>query len=652
MIDKNCTDCMAHMSTEIFQQECERAMVQLYTAILIFDVSGKLRYANDSAQRILQEGKAEIESGENSFKQFMEFLYVHADDSGDLSGNFSCVQGEDGKVAFHDTIILESGRCYLVQFIESKGQSIVAELSDVTHLLHQREHLRFLSQEKDILLEAIQTSQKGILIADLSSPSKSIVFCNHALLSLIGMRQEELRDENITDFFFALCPENIDMLKDIIEHGGKGEVWKCLQRPDGDLRWLEIRVASSIGNIHGKKFLTCYISDQTKMRMQQERLQQAQKLEAIGQLAGGIAHDFNNVLSIIDGFARLSESGLKRGEIITEHLQKIRRAVARATGITRQLLLFGRHRVTENKTHDAAQIIAEAEMLLAPLLRAGIHFNINLPDRPLWVEGSHDAFIQILMNLVINACDAMAEDGSITISAAINNDPHGKNQIIITVTDTGSGMTPEICSRIFEPFFTTKAAGKGTGLGLTQVYGLISQMNGHITVDTVLGKGTTFVMQFPAAEAPAQSEGVSSDAQKHNILSGKTILIAEDEPDLRDIMAGMVAEWGMEPICAADGIEALEMQDNFEGKIDVLLTDMVMPRLGGAHMARLFKEVRPETQVLYVSGYPEKGDIEGVDVPDGALFFAKPIERERLQNDLVKMLSGKLSQSTAVIWQG
>ncbi len=648
----NCTDCMSHMNFVAFQKECEEAMEKLRTAILIFDASGKLCYANERARQILGKKNVFIGQMQNGFKGFMEFLYDHADDSAALTENISCIQDTTGKVMFHDTIILESGECYLVQFIENKGQNIIAELSDVTPLVAQTTHLQLLFSENSILLEAVQASQKGIIIADLSDTLKHIVFCNDALLSLIEMSREKLIGSHITDFFSAFCPEQITMLQDIIDYGGKCEVWKCIHAPDGTVKWLEIRVTATNDLANGKNLLTCFISDQTKSRLQHERLQQTQKLQAIGQLAGGIAHDFNNVLSIIDGFVRLSESGVKRGEDVTEHLQKVRRAVLRATGMTRQLLLFGKHRITENKIIDLGQLLAEVEMLLPPLLTAGICFKINCPDKPLWVDGSHDSVVQIFMNLVINARDALHGQGTITIDAHVETDQQKKKFIIVKLVDTGVGMTHEVKSKIFDPFFTTKEAGKGTGLGLTQVYALISQMNGDIRVDSAVGEGTTFTIQLPLAKAPKRIESDGRSLGLKKPLRGKTILIAEDEPELRGIMAGMVAEWGMEPICAADGIEALELQDNYEGKIDVLLTDMVMPRMGGAQMAKLFKEVRPETHIVFVSGYPEKGDIDGVDIPQGALFFAKPLESERFQNDLVNMLSGHFPQSNLMMWQG
>jgi len=286
--------------------------------------------------------------------------------------------------------------------------------------------------------------------------------------------------------------------------------------------------------------------------------------------------------------------------------------------------------------------------MLIPLLGVNIVLDLKLPNHPLYIKSTADIVSQIVMNLSINARDAMPNGGTITIEAKNNND----GCAVLKISDTGTGIPPEVLQKIFDPFFTTKEQGKGTGLGLSMVYGLVQQMKGELNVDSEVGKGTTFTIWIPETEAPEEFRVITKNNGKDLGLEGKTVVLAEDEPDLLEIMGSTLEGFGMKVLKAANGNEALEIQDNFEGDIDFLLTDMVMPQLGGLQLAELFHLVRPEARIVFMSGYPVRGEISEVNLPDDAIFMAKPIMQENLKRVMEQVAQGQSVQAAAgVMWE-
>lgn len=360
-----------------------------------------------------------------------------------------------------------------------------------------------------------------------------------------------------------------------------------------------------------------------------------QKLQSLGQLAGGVAHDFNNILSIIEGYTRILQRTLGHDDAAQEKLKHILLTTKRGAGLTRRLLAFGRQNINDDSVYDITQAIRENELLLKPLLTARIQLHISMPDTPLHVACNSDTLSQILINLAINARDAIAENGNVWINITAQD----ADKVVLTVTDNGCGIDQMDINRIFEPFYTTKPPHQGTGLGLSMIYGMMQQMGGTIQVESKPGFGTKFILTFPRRALPAKNIG-KQDATAANVLDAKTILIVDDEEQLLSILEGELDELGLTVLKAANAESALILQENYGERIDLLLTDIVMPGINGPKLAELFTSLRPETGVVFMSGYPTRGDAANKEspLPQGALILPKPFSPDQLSPTLEKAL--------------
>lgn len=352
------------------------------------------------------------------------------------------------------------------------------------------------------------------------------------------------------------------------------------------------------------------------------RALQAQKLEALGQFAGGIAHDFNNILSIIEGYAGIAEKDLAAGRLSSDLLKKIMAAAQRGAGLTRQLLAFSRQKVGVDERLDLVRELREMQVMLKPLLGAAVMLNMSLHDAPVWIWACRDHLTQIVLNLALNARDAMPQGGVLSIACA----PHR-----LTVADNGAGIADDILPRIFDPFFSTKALGRGTGLGLSVVHGIAEQMGARIAVATMRGQGTRFDIDFSPADSIDIPVAVQQRAGLPS-LKDRTILLAEDEPELRDVLGIIFAGMEMKVLEASNANQALDLQRRHAGGIDFLLTDIVMPGMDGVALAQQFRAERSETNIIYMSGYP------AVAVPPGADFIQKPLSADMVRAVLQRAL--------------
>jgi nitrogen-specific signal transduction histidine kinase/CheY-like chemotaxis protein len=352
-------------------------------------------------------------------------------------------------------------------------------------------------------------------------------------------------------------------------------------------------------------------SDITDRKRLEEHLRKAQKMEAIGQLAGGIAHDFNNILTTIIGRTYLLQSKLADREDLCNHAEQIALAAERATGLTQRLLAFSREQVVELRRISLNAIVQRASELLTRLVREDIELSFRFAEPPPVALADEGRLVQVLMNLVTNARDAISGPGKILIStetARIEHLPGGTrgdvppgNYAVLSVTDNGSGLDERIRERIFEPFITTKEVGKGTGLGLAVVYGIVRQHNGTITVRSEPAQGTTFTLYVPLVDGDPEEgpEGrVSPVPRGHG-----TILVAEDEDAVRALMRAILVENGYRVIEAQNGVEAVErFMENRDG-IDAVLLDVIMPRMNGREACDEILKIRPDARILFVSGY-------------------------------------------------
>jgi PAS domain S-box-containing protein len=392
-------------------------------------------------------------------------------------------------------------------------------------------------------------------------------------------------------------------------------------RRDGSL--VDVRVSSAPlsderGEVEGVVVLFEDISErkhaESVLAERDQQLRQAQKMEAIGRLAGGVAHDFNNLLTAIRGYTHLLLAEMAAGTQAREDLEEIDKAATRAAGLTAQLLTFSRKQVIQPRVLDINAVVDGMHRLLARLLSEDIRVETSL-DRSVWpmlIDAGQ--LEQVVMNLAVNAGDAMPNGGELSLDTrnvelrqplahAGGSVPPG-SYVQLSVRDTGTGMSPETVSHVFEPFFTTKEPGKGTGLGLATVYGIVEQAGGFIVIDTALGKGTMFRLLFPRADAPAEAAAPGSETAPQG--GSETILIAEDDPAVRAVAAKTLRHAGYEVLEAKDAVAALELFEVQGERIDLLLTDAVMPGMDGGRLIERLLARRPNLRVLMMTGYIDR----------------------------------------------
>ncbi|HZC25175.1 MAG TPA: ATP-binding protein, partial [Candidatus Binatia bacterium] len=358
--------------------------------------------------------------------------------------------------------------------------------------------------------------------------------------------------------------------------------------------------------------------DVTARRTLEEQLRHSQKMEALGQLSGSVAHDFNNLLSVVIGYSELLCAKPELDSLMRSYIESIKKAGERAASLTSQLLAFSRRQVMQPSVINLNILVRETENMLRRLMREDIQQEFIL-ESALWkTRADPGQIIQVILNLAINGRDAMPKGGKLTVRTAnVTFDDmvsiHGIDvspgkYVLLSVTDTGTGMDAQTLERVFQPFFTTKDAGKGTGLGLATVYGIVKQSGGYVFVDSEMGKGSAFTIYLPRCEqraaAPATQGRMSASRSKARNGSD-TLLVVEDETAFRDLLRDGLQAHGFEVLIAANGVEALRLAEQFDGDIRLLVTDVIMPLMSGPELATSLKKLRPKTDVIYISGYTD-----------------------------------------------
>ncbi len=393
-----------------------------------------------------------------------------------------------------------------------------------------------------------------------------------------------------------------------------------------------------------EKLLVVHSRDVTKQKHLEAQLRQSQKMEAIGQLAGGVAHDFNNLLSVIFGHCERLEKALPPENHLNGSLREIVRASERAAALTRQLLAFSRRLVLAPKVVDLNAIVTDAETLLRRLIGEDVRLLTVLRTdlRPVRVDpGQID---QVILNLAVNARDAMPHGGTLTLETSeVEREPaHGEvpqsGYIVLAVSDTGTGITPEVQAHIFEPFFTTKGAGEGTGLGLSVVDGIVKQSGGHIAVDSTPGRGTTFRIYLPAVDEPLDELPTVHTAQSKPVGGSETVLLTEDEEPVRAVTALMLETLGYRVLQAGSGEEALLLAEERPEEIDLLMTDVVMPGMSGRGLADALRARTPKLKVLFHSGYAADAVVRRGVVQAEMSFLQKPFSLQALASKVRQVL--------------
>jgi two-component system cell cycle sensor histidine kinase/response regulator CckA len=430
-----------------------------------------------------------------------------------------------------------------------------------------------------------------------------------------------------------------------------------IRHKSGEWRVLE-STASAVRNAHGEvEKLIIVNRDITERRQLEQQLLLSQRLEAVGKLSGGIAHDFNNILGVIIGYSEALQETIGVDDPMREAVDEIEKAGQRAAALTQQLLAFSRKQVLEPKILDLNSIVADVEKMLRRLIGADVDLEIT-PDPTLGkVKADRGQIEQVILNLAVNARDAMQQGGRLKIetrNADLDaNDSRRKRYIVpghyvmLEVSDTGMGMSAEVQSHIFEPFYTTKEQGKGTGLGLATVYGVIKQSGGYIWLESEIGKGSTFQVYLPRAEGvEEETPRVEPSFKSHG---PGTILVAEDEPSLRKLTCNTLKESGYRVLEAEDGPKAIEIAAQFDKDIDLLLTDIVMRGMNGRELAQQMFPGHPGMKVLYMSGYTDGAVATHGVLESGIVILRKPFTRKQLQQSVGEMLAKTAGEGAAEV---
>ena len=499
--------------------------------------------------------------------------------------------------------------------LASQSEQLRAARSDLEARVTQRTQElsatnEALQQANELRNTLVQSSPVAIWALDLEG---NVTFWNPAAERAFGYTEAEVlgtRPPIVPDDQKSEYEQWIDLFR----NGGSVLAAERARRRKNGARIDVIIWTAPLRDAQGRVTGTLVIdSDVTDRKLLEEQFRQSQKLEAVGRLAGGVAHDFNNLLTVIMGYVEMLIGEARTEPNIVEYAEEIQHAATRAAALTAQLLAFSRRQISQPRVMDLNEVVTRSMRMLQRVIGEDIEIATHLDPKLGKVKADPTHIDQLLMNLVVNARDAMATGGKIDIETAnIRLDEHYIDRHIgvapgayalLAVSDTGTGMTKEIKSRIFEPFYTTKEAGKGTGLGLSIVYGIVKQNAGEIMVYSEPGQGTTFKVYLPLTEVPAEIP--QTESQKQALRGTETILLCEDEPAIRKLVQSTLSKNGYNVLVAETPKKAIEICRDFTGRIDLLFTDIVMPEISGFELARTVTELRPGTKLLFMSGYTD-----------------------------------------------
>ena len=501
-----------------------------------------------------------------------------------------------------------------------------------------------LRQSEERFSRVFRASPAGIAIT--TADEGRFVDANEAFCALTGYARGEILGRTTAELGFVQdLIEQAELLEHLRELGTVQNVDLEVRTKRGDRRL----VLASFERIElgGRPCLLSLMHDISERKRLEDQLRQAQKMEAIGRLAGGVAHDFNNLLSVIIGYCDLLFRTLPADAAERSEIAEIRDAADAASGLTRQLLAFSRRQVVERRVLDLNAVVSRAERLLKRLVGDDIELIVRLAPALAPVQADAGQLDQVLMNLVVNARDAMPAGGTIVIETApalldeafARDHPGARagEYVCVSVSDNGIGMDADTQAHIFEPFFTTKEVGRGTGLGLATVYGIVKQSEAFIWVESARAQGTTFRIYFPPAAAGAVPEPAPR-VEPASLTGNETVLVVEDSPQLRELMQEVLQVRGYRVLDAENGDAALEVAGRHEGPIHLLLTDVIMPGMNGRQLADRLTAVRPDMKVLFASGYTADALVQ-YGVEGGVRYLQKPFTPDALARKVREILS-------------
>ena len=635
----------SNLRTDYRQQERRfRALIEKSSeAIVLSDLAGMIVYASSAASVLYGRRRAEL-IGQRAMdlvhpddREVLQGLRLRAHQGEALSGESFRIVRRDGTVRwveFSATNLLD----------DPAVCAIVANLRDITERKTAADALRASESRFARLAES---GVLGVLTADLHG---NIAEVNQAYATMVGYSREELMSGTIK-WADLIPPDHSDRIRAAIEHlaqhGAVPPFETATIRKDG------VRVPMLIGvavlelpmYIAFSIDLTERVRAEHALRAAEDQLRQAQKMEAVGRLAGGIAHDFNNILSIIVGYAEMLQEELASGDPRRDDASQILDASKRATSLTRQLLMFSRQQVIEPKVLDLDDVIANMKKMMHRVVGEDVELRADRSQALGRIVADPSSIEQVVMNLVVNARDAMPTGGALTIATGdVELGPeyvtrhivaHPGNYVRVSVTDTGTGMDAATRARIFEPFFTTKAKEKGTGLGLSTVFGIVHQAGGGIEVESELGAGTTFRIYLPRVEADPTADHASDIGAAKGT---ETILLLEDDQQVRAVAHTILTRLGYRVIEAATAADAIALCEHHDGTIDLMLSDVVMPHMSGPEVASRIAHLRPDMKVLFMSGYTDDAVVRhGVTTSQIAL-VQKPFSPVSLTHKIREVL--------------
>jgi two-component system, cell cycle sensor histidine kinase and response regulator CckA len=608
--------------------------------IAVLDTHGQRVYNNRAYQALL--GAQESLRGTDSFRE------IHPDDQTAIRSRFfETVQtgvgkrteyrlvGPDGRIRLiesQDNVIRDAAGAVVNVVVVSRD---ITERKQSEEALRRSEHwLRtILDSEpacvmivgRDGLIEEMNPA--GLVMVGIASEAEAI---GRPILPCIHAEDREVFSSRHCD---ALA--------------GAPQRFQCrIVTLQGAVRWIEAYAVPFAEDQREPMSVLMVARDITESRKMEAQLQQALKMEAIGRLAGGVAHDFNNMLTGISGHGDLLLRQLPAESPLRRHAEEIKQSCKRCAALTNQLLTFSRNQVLQPKILDISRALIGMEGMLRPLIGEDVILRVHADTAPTHVRVDPTQLEQIVLNLSINARDAMPNGGLLTIETAtvvLDESSIAHHEVTpglylrLSVQDTGVGMDEQTMIRMFEPFYTTKEPGKGTGLGLSTVYGIVQQSGGCIEVDSILGKGSTFLLFFPIIDGAGHLLSASNHAQpKHPIP--KTILVVEDDPVVRGIIQEVLGLNGYRVVEAANGKDAIARCRHHDGPLDLLLTDVVMPHLGGRQLAQQLRGRYPHMKVLFMSGYMDDAILREGLSREGMAFLPKPFSPEALEQKIRDIL--------------
>ena len=534
-------------------------------------------------------------------------------------------------------------RVYAIRRRNAELEEINKKLNDQINIRRQIE--RMLTENEIKYRTLVEGIGDGIYTLNAAGVFH---FMNQTAAARMGGKPSDFSGHSIYEYYpDAIVKPLMALVNKVIKDRVNREIDAEIEI-NGSMKNFNVSI-HPLKNERGEVTLTLHIAVDTSERVKlEEQLRQAHKMEAVGNLAGGIAHDFNNLLSVIRGYSFLLLQEEELEDSIYKSIKEIDMAGERAQGLTRQLLAFSRKQMLKPKVMNLNTHINEIKTILKRLIPESIELKFELDSELNHIFADPGQMEQVIINLMVNARDAMPAGGSLTLKTAnavlpkklVNKDEENRNTtfISVSVTDTGIGMTKEVQQKIFDPFFTTKETGKGTGLGLSTVFGIVKQSDGYVWVESVYKKGSTFFVYLPAVNKKVIAEE-TTEAKDDFPRGHETILVVEDEISVRKMIVKMLNLYGYTALEGNDGWNGLSMYEQNRDSIDLILTDVVMPGLSGVELVKKIHTINAQQKVIYMSGYTDNEIVHSGIVKRGIRFLQKPFAPEALMNALSELFS-------------